>query len=228
MVRSVTPEGVEPTSAQPPPNLDRQAAQYIRMSTDYQVGSPVNQRDAIAQYASRHGLTIVRTYADEGRSGLSVDGREGLIALIQDVSSGRADYRTVLVYDVSRWGRFQNSDESAFYEFLCLKAGIRVEYCAEPFTNDGSAISMIVKNLKRIMAAEYSRELSVKITRAKRRLALLGFRQGGSAGYGLRRVVVDVSGNRRGILEVGQRKFLQTDRVVLALGPPEEGPAPFR
>ena len=34
-------------------------------------------------------------------------------------------------------------------------------YCAEQF--DGTLLSSIVKNLKRVMAAEYSRELSVKV-----------------------------------------------------------------
>jgi hypothetical protein len=32
----------------------------------------------------------------------------------------------------SRWGRFQDADESAHYEFLCKSAGIPVHYCAEP------------------------------------------------------------------------------------------------
>jgi DNA invertase Pin-like site-specific DNA recombinase len=46
------------------------AAQYVRMSTDHQKYSTQNQAEAIAAYAARRELTIVRTYADEGRSGL--------------------------------------------------------------------------------------------------------------------------------------------------------------
>lgn len=41
------------------------------------------------------------------------------------------------VYDVSRGGRFQDTDESAHYEFLCRRAEIAVPYCAEQFENDG-------------------------------------------------------------------------------------------
>lgn len=52
-------------------------------------------------------------------------------------------------------------DESAHYEFICKRAGVRVAYCAEQFDNDGSLLSSIIKNIKRVMAAEYSRELSV-------------------------------------------------------------------
>ncbi len=77
----------------------------------------------------------------------------------------------ILVYDVNRWGRFQDTDESAYYEFLCRRANLRVEYCAEPFNNDGGALAAIVKNIKRVMAAEYSREQSVRVHRAAMRLA---------------------------------------------------------
>lgn len=51
------------------------AAQYVRMSTEHQRYSTSNQEDAIAQYAARRGFEIVRTYADEGKSGLRLDGR---------------------------------------------------------------------------------------------------------------------------------------------------------
>src|SRR5712691_1962185 len=122
------------------------AAQYVRMSTDLQRYSTENQAAAIAAYAARHNLTIVRTYADEGRSGLQINGRQGLLELIDDVRAGRADFDRVLVCDVSRWGRSQDTDESAYYEYICKDAGIRVEYCAEEFENDGSLISTIIKS----------------------------------------------------------------------------------
>jgi len=95
------------------------AAQYVRMSTDYQRYSIQNQAAAIAAYAQQKNLTIVRTYVDEGRSGLRIKGRAGLIELIDDVQSGRAEFDHILVYDVSRWGRFQDVDKSAHYEFVC-------------------------------------------------------------------------------------------------------------
>jgi DNA invertase Pin-like site-specific DNA recombinase len=103
------------------------------------------------------------------------------------VTGGQADFEIVLVYDVSRWGRFQDADESAYYEYQCRRSGVRVEYCAEPWENDGSLGSDIQKMLKRKMAGEYSRELSVKVFAGQCRLIEKGFRQGGPAGFGLRR-----------------------------------------
>lgn len=209
----------EPTGE--PPVLVR-AAQYVRMSTDHQRYSTENQAEAIQQYADAHGLEIVRTYADEGKSGLNIGGRSGLTQLIADVEERRTDFEVLLVYDVSRWGRFQDSDEAAFYEYQCRRAGLRVVYCAEPFDNDGTPIATIVKSVKRAMAGEYSRELSTKVFIGQCRLVELGYRQGGAPGYGLRRVLVDDKGEPKGQLSRGEQKSLQTDRVILVPGPPEE------
>jgi hypothetical protein len=68
------------------------AAQYVRMSTDYQQYSIENQAVVIATYAELHKLTIVRTYRDEGESGLKIENRVGLTELVEDVQSGRADF----------------------------------------------------------------------------------------------------------------------------------------
>jgi hypothetical protein len=81
-------------------NLAHRAAQYVRMSNIHQRYSIENQAAAIAAYAARYGLNIVRTYRDDGLSGLKTNKREGLKQLITDVCSGRADFNRVLVYDV--------------------------------------------------------------------------------------------------------------------------------
>ena len=196
------------------------AAQYVRMSTEHQKYSTENQGDAISLYAATRGFEIIRTYADEVKSGLNLDGRESLQKLISDVTSGQADYAAVLVYDISRWGRFQDADQSAYYEFVCRKAGVSIHYCAEQFENDGSVGSTIIKTVKRAMAGEYSRELSAKVFAGQCRLIRYGFRQGGPAGFGLRRVLVDEHRKVKAELARSEQKSLQTDRVILAPGPP--------
>jgi len=198
------------------------AARYVRMSTEHQQYSTENQSDKIIEYALHRGIEIVKTYADEGKSGLKIAGRAGLQQLIEDVESGDPGFNCILVYDVSRWGRFQDADESAYYEYICKRAGIQVLYCAEQFENDGSPVSTIVKGVKRAMAGEYSRELSAKVFAGQCRLIELGFRQGGSAGYGLRRMLIDQAGTPKGILKRGEHKSLQTDRVILVPGPDSE------
>lgn len=204
------------------PEKTIRVAQYMRMSTEHQKYSTANQADAIARYAAARGMSIVRAYSDEGKSGLRVGGRQQLQRLIEDVEKGRADFEAILVFDVSRWGRFQDADESAYYEFICKEAGIKVHYCAEQFENDGSLAATIIKNMKRAMAGEYSRELSAKVFAGQCRLVGLGFRQGGAAGYGLRRQLIDEHRTPKALLRGGEQKSLQTDRVILVPGPQDE------
>src|SRR5689334_22877245 len=95
------------------------AAEYVRMSTEHQQDSTANQSDRIREYAKQRDIEIVKTYTDAGKSGLRLDGRPSLQQLIRDVESGAARFQIILVYDVSRWGRFQDADESAYYEYIC-------------------------------------------------------------------------------------------------------------
>lgn len=198
------------------------AAEYLRMSRGYQQYSIANQSAAIALYAAAHNIGIIRSFVDSGRSGRTIKKRNGLQALLNIVQGGEADFDEILVYDVSRWGRFPDSDESAHYEYLCKRAGIAVHYCAEQFENDNSATSNFVKALRRTMAAEYSRELAVKVSTGQRRLASLGFWQGGKAPFGMARQLLSLSGEPKRILKSGETKDISTDRVMLTPGDSRE------
>jgi DNA invertase Pin-like site-specific DNA recombinase len=145
-----------------------------------------------------------------------------LSQLLQDVVAGKQSYKAVLVYDVSRWGRFQDPDEAAHYEFLCKAAGVKVHYCAEHFENDGHPASLILKTLKRVMAAEYSRELSEKVFAGMTQVVKKGFRTGAHPGYGFRRMLVSAGSVPRQQLSTGERKSIATDRVILVPGPTHE------
>ncbi|HET6408770.1 MAG TPA: recombinase family protein, partial [Chthoniobacteraceae bacterium] len=149
-----------PNCSQPPPVP---VAQYLRMSREHQRYSIRNQARAISAYAAEHHLEIVKTYTDPGESGLTLRNRPGLQALLADVVQPTRVFERILVLDVSRWGRFQNLDESSHYEFICYEAGAPVIYCAEPFENDGSPVMNLLKQIKRLQAAEFSRELSGKV-----------------------------------------------------------------
>ncbi len=198
------------------------AAQYVRMSTDMQTYSIDQQLEAIGVYAQERGYRIVRTYADHGRSGLTIEGRSGLQRLLTDVHLPDRPFDTLLVYDISRWGRFQDTDEGAYYEHLCRRAGVRIVYCTEAFEDDGSAMASLVKAMKRVMSAEYSRELSLRIVSGQYRSVLNGYHRGGRPGIGFGRVLLDEQGGVICRLERGQAKHLKTDRVALVQGRPEE------
>ena len=192
------------------------------MSTDHQQFSLPYQAAAIRDYAEKLGFTIVKSYEDPGRSGLQLKRRKGLAQLLHDVVAGGQPYKVILVYDVSRWGRFQDTDEAAHYEFLCRSAGVPIYYCAETFENDGTPPAAIMKTLKRVMAAEYSRELSLRLSRTKTMMTERGFRVGGVAGFGLRRMLLAFDGSPRQILKLGEVKGVASGRVILVPGPAKE------
>jgi DNA invertase Pin-like site-specific DNA recombinase len=192
------------------------------MSTEHQQYSIANQTATLSLYAAAHNVGIVRSFVDQGKSGTTIKGRTGLQELLRIVQLGQADFDRVLVYDVSRWGRFPDNDEAAHYEYVCKRAGISVQYCAEQFENDNSPVSNLLKALKRTMAGEYSRELSVKVSAGQRRLVAMGYWQGGYGPFGMQRQLVSKDGRPKQLLKLGEWKSIETDRITLKPGPSHE------
>jgi hypothetical protein len=101
-----------------------------------------------------------------------------------------------------------------------LKSGGQVP--SEQFENDNSTTSNLLKALKRTMASEFSRELSVKLSTGMRRLASMGYWQGGYAPFGMARLLVGPNGEPKQILNDGEWHGVSTDRTVLVPGDPDE------
>jgi DNA invertase Pin-like site-specific DNA recombinase len=198
------------------------AAQYVRMSTDQQPLSIDTQKAAIQAYADKHHFDIVSTYADEARSGLRLIGRGGMQKLLKDVMDAACGFKAILVLDVSRWGRFQDVDESAYYEYHCRKNGVDVIYVAETFGAHSTPFDAVLKQLKRTMAAEYSRELGVKARAGQVTAVSLGYATGRLPCIGYRREAVPADGGECRLLGVHERKPRVTDRVRWVLGPDRE------
>lgn len=204
------------------PTPSGRAAQYLRMSTDQQANALANQAAVIAEHAQRAGLEVVCSYVDAGISGLTFAERPGLRRLVADVVAGTAGFAVLLVADVSRWGRFQDPDEAAHYEFLCRQAGISVRYCGEPEDVTDGPLGGLAKQLKRIMAAEFSRERSHRVRAAGVAAAAAGRKQGGPAPMGLSRALFNADGRHAGWLGRGERKVLHEQYVGFMPGQPQE------
>ena len=198
------------------------AAQYLRMSTHLQPNSLAQQAAAIEAYAARKGYAIVGSYEDAAISGVEAKKRPAFRALLALVLAGKADFEVILVHDVSRWGRFQDPDEAAHYEFLCAQEGVRIEYCAEAFSGGIGSGDLLLKALKRAMAAEFSRELGAKVRHAQRRYAEQGYWLYGEPGYGLARLAEGQGGRPGRLLARGERNPDRDCRTRVVLGPAEE------
>ena len=203
-------------------SLRLKGAMYIRMSTELQVESPENQERAIRTYAAQYGIEIIKTYADLGVSGINTEKREQFQCLIDDVEQGRSAFNIVLYLDESRWGRFVDSREADFHRMRLERKNVLCQSCEKPLTLTSNIADRIMTLLRDESASDYCRQLSQKVWVGQCNLVTKGFRQGGVAGYGFRRMLLDETGNPKQELTMGQRKSLLTERVILIPGPEEE------
>jgi len=202
----------------------RRAVAYYRHSAqDRQENSVEIQQDQVRQFALEHDIEIIHEFADKGKSGLSTEGRDGFNVMINDyVQGGKELFDFVLVLDVSRWGRYQDTDLSAYFTGLCAKHGKEVVFTTIGFGEKNDLLHGLHLSIERYRAASYSRELSTKVFKGCAKVASQGFRAGGTPPYGFHRILLDEQRNPVQILEKGQRKSIQNQRVTLAPGDPEE------
>lgn len=194
-------------------------ALYVRRSTiDLQPDSLAAQEELLRAHATEHGHEVIRVYSDSA-SGKYIDRREAFRRLIDDVKQG-PDFAAVLVRDVSRWSRAENTDEAGFYEFICRTNGVQVLYVDESFGPEQSPYALLMKSVKRAMAAEFSIEKARTVRASHARLVRQGFWPTGSVPYAMRRVLVDDAGIELRTLAPGDRKALSNQRVKLASGDP--------
>ena len=200
---------------------------YYRHSAEGRQENSIEiQRDAVHAWAERNNVAIVDEYIDAGKSGTSVDGRDGFLAFIERVKQRDVDY--VICNDATRWGRFQNISESAAYENECSKYGAEVKYVVHgdlPRTDEyGDSFQDIQKALEQKMAGKFSADLSKKVLAGAKKVSWQGNRAGGPAPYGTVRLEVNERREPVGIMKPKQHKSYPNNRVKLT--PDEEGNAP--
>ncbi len=193
-------------------------AYYRHSAEDKQENSVEIQQDKIRKFAEDNAIEIIHEEADEGKSGLKAN-RPGFQSVInQWVKNPEApDFDYILVLDVSRWGRFQDQDESAHYEFVCKQHGKQVIYVNRGFQKEeGKLIGHLQTSIERYMAAEYSKQLSEKVFAGSIKVSEQGYSAGGSACYGMVRIRISADKKIREVLKPGEWKVLANDRVTFA------------
>lgn len=190
-------------------------AYYRHSAEDKQENSVPLQRDQAQIFAKNHDIEIIHEEADEGKSGLSAK-RPGFEKLFDDwvLNEDAPKFDYVLVLDVSRWGRFQDPDEAAYWEMQCKKRDIRVIYFSKGFPKEGEQLlTSLETSINRYMAAEYLRKLSDNVWRGSVKVSEQGYSAGGSAPYGYTRVLYDQQKNRLYPLKRGDPKAISNQRV---------------
>ena len=197
------------------------AVAYYRHSAEIgQENSVEIQQDNIRAFAGKHDIEIIQEFADRGKSGLNAEDRPAFNEMMEWVCT-RDDFVLILVLDVSRWGRFQDTDLSAHYEALCTQHGKQVIYTNIGFTRDEDRlINQLRKSIDRYQSAEYIRKLSKSVFEGTAKVARQGYWPGGPPPYGFHRMMLDEKKQPDRILRPGQRKAIQNGRVVLVPGEP--------
>jgi len=126
--------------------MKNNVAVYFRCSTDKQDKSMADQKAVLSEYAARNGLSIITWFdKDEGKSGTSFKNRPDFMRMVQLVESGRHDFSQILVYDIDRWGRPVDPDESAYWEYRFKQLGVRVRYATDESVNDDTLAGRLTK-----------------------------------------------------------------------------------
>jgi len=136
------------------------AAQYIRISAktlDYRY-SFTNQTAVIQAFATAHEIEVIQTYLDDETGGRPRGSRPAQTRLIADIAAARAEFGTVLLYDISRLGHYRCVEKIAQLEAACKIRGIQVHHCAPAASCQQDLAEVISRYVARSMAVEYEWE----------------------------------------------------------------------
>jgi DNA invertase Pin-like site-specific DNA recombinase len=198
------------------PVCKKAIAYYRHSAEDKQENSVPIQRAHAQKFAATYNVEIIHEEADEGKSGLSAS-RPGYEKLFSEwiLNPDAPPFDYVFVYDVSRWGRFQDQDEAAYYEFRCKQRGKKVVYVSRGFPKEEEQlISHLQTSIERYMAAEYSRQLSEKVFYGCVKVSEQGYSAGGLPAYGMSRLLLDANKKPIKKLKKGEWKSISNERVT--------------
>lgn len=200
----------------------RGIAYYRHSARDRQENSVVIQQELVQKWAGENGVDIIHEFADRGKSGLTAEGRDAFNDMMENWVNKRNDFEFVLCLDVSRWGRFQDIDLSATYSAECKKHGKQVIYTTLGMPRPDDPLYPVYVQFERFRAAQFSKELSAKVSYGCIKVAQQGYWVGGSPPYGYSRLLLDELRKPLHVLEPHQKKGIQNQRVTLTPGPEDQ------
>ncbi len=212
----------------------RRALGYYRHSAEGRQENSIGiQREQVRDFAEKNNIEIVAEYSDAGKSGLTADrpGFQDLLEHVRRSNQGREkDLDYVLCLDVSRWGRFQKTDVSGYYETLCEENGVKVVFVVHGDLKeeegddswDEDLWTDIGKPLERVLAKKHSKDLSKKVFAGAVKVSEQGNRAGGPPPFGMLRFEVGPNREQVGVMKPKQHKSYPNNRVRLIPDPKEK------
>jgi len=191
----------------------KRAIAYLRKSTDLQETSLEQQKEKVLEFAREHSVRVIEIFAEEA-CGENVEGRPEFRKMIECCKSNE-DFQYVFVYDISRWGRFENPKEAVYWEVEVERAGRKVVFISEGFKEDniGTSISNFVKSAE---ASEYLKNIRRQTVRGMMYHANKGFWMGGRPPYGYDRAIIE-DGKVIEVLSEGKQKNIKDQKIKLII-----------
>jgi site-specific DNA recombinase len=191
----------------------KRAIAYLRKSTDLQETSLEQQKEKVLEFAREHSVRVIEIFAEEA-CGENVEGRPEFRKMIECCKSNE-DFQYVFVYDISRWGRFENPKEAVYWEVEVERAGRKVVFISEGFKEDniGTSISNFVKSAE---ASEYLKNIRRQTVRGMMYHANKGFWMGGRPPYGYDRAIIE-DGKVIEVLKEGKQKNIKDQKIKLVI-----------
>ena len=144
-------------------NSSKRVAIYARYSSHAQREESIDQQvEVCRKWCASQGHDVVAVYADEHRSGRSIEGRENFLRMVDDARSGTFD--VVVVYKLDRFAR--DRYDAAIYRKRLRDAGVEVKSAMEaiPDGPEGRLLEAVVEGV----AEWYSADLAQKTLRGMR------------------------------------------------------------
>jgi site-specific DNA recombinase len=192
----------------------RPAAVYLRCSTENQSDSIPQQRREVVKYASQHGFVVVDEFADEAVTGTRVKGRLEFQRLMAEALSPNPRFRTILVYDSSRFSRGTPFEAIKLMQQL-LENGVELVSVTEPPL--GNDMDYLMVAFRQLGAHAVVKKISENTIRGQKTRAQNGTWNGGQPPWGYDLEYFNPQGvgyARIRALESGERHVLNTDGSV--------------
>lgn len=176
---------------------------YKRCSKEEQDGSLQDQEATIATMMRELGLTrVLASFEDDGKRGHD-ENRPGLLAILSHVKThpnpvrNNSDFIPILVYELSRFGRFDDSKKIFAYFVEIERYGYEFYSVTDKIRSRGNIADFVQAIIKSEQAYDYSVNLSKYGMRAGCSLAKRGWWPGGSAPYGFDRMTYGPDGKAK-------------------------------
>ena len=174
-------------------------ALYVRCSADKQAEKDLSipaQLDACRAAAAQRGWEVVAEFVDEAESART-DNRPAFRDMLAAAREKPLPFQYILVWKFSRFSR--NREHSVLHERQLERRGVRVVSLNEPV--DDTPAGRMLEGILEAVDEFYSANLAQDIERGMRKNASNGYRNGGPAPVGYRRVRTGTENAPRIVLE---------------------------